>query len=254
MFCPKCGNQIPDSAHFCPNCGAKVGVQPSPISDGLSSSTTIQNDYSGMSADSVRKGPSLASKLVPVAAAVVIIVAAIFVITRFMPTDGKSSGGRVAQELTKTTNRVFSSNFSESSIETMFKSVIDMMPKEAVSALLAEEGLSDYSELMSELDILSLSDLSSLQPYMESLDITCEFVIGDQLSQAELSSINEGFTEHGLNLYATKGNSLGVAMNITALEDVRGINKGETISQSIDDTGLIVIAINDRWYLWGDIM
>ena len=28
MFCPKCGNQIPDGSTFCPLCGAAINVQP----------------------------------------------------------------------------------------------------------------------------------------------------------------------------------------------------------------------------------
>ncbi|MCR4605628.1 MAG: zinc ribbon domain-containing protein [Eubacterium sp.] len=31
MFCEKCGNQIPDGAEFCPNCGMKITVEPSGV-------------------------------------------------------------------------------------------------------------------------------------------------------------------------------------------------------------------------------
>ena len=30
MFCPKCGNQIPDGSKFCPKCGSQLGQAPAP--------------------------------------------------------------------------------------------------------------------------------------------------------------------------------------------------------------------------------
>ena len=33
MFCPNCGNKLPDGALFCANCGAKVQSDPAPASD-----------------------------------------------------------------------------------------------------------------------------------------------------------------------------------------------------------------------------
>ena len=82
MFCPKCGSRIPDGAQFCPKCGAKTGAQTPPVSDGLSSGTTIRNDYSSIPASGVRTGSFLASKLAPAAVTVIIVVLAVLVLPK----------------------------------------------------------------------------------------------------------------------------------------------------------------------------
>ena len=228
MYCGQCGYNNPDDASFCKSCGKPLAKS-----------------------DTQEKRPTRTLKTTGVIAAlVVVLIASFFVVKRVWFTDGQPSADRVAQELTKSTNGVVSSGFSESSINSLLSTLVGLMPKEAVSAMLAEEGLSDYSQLSEELGVMG--GLSGLESYMDSLDINCEYYVGDQLPQDELDSINESFKDHGIELRATEGNTLGLSMNITALKDFQGIGQGETKSQSTESTGLVAIAIGNRWYLWSN--
>ena len=82
MFCPKCGNQILEGAKFCPKCGAKTGAQITAIAGESSSCATKQVDYTVPASFDTGIRPSLISKMVPIIAAVAIVVLAVFAIPR----------------------------------------------------------------------------------------------------------------------------------------------------------------------------
>lgn len=76
MFCPKCGNQVPDGAAFCGQCGNKFENAPSAPTGTPASAGTLKGT-AGPSAT-----PSLKLTPVGIAAAIVAVVALIF---SFMP-------------------------------------------------------------------------------------------------------------------------------------------------------------------------
>lgn len=95
MFCPKCGKQIPDGSRFCSICGEKIAV-PEPV-------VTVENRKTAVTVvqpGAVRTGGKIQiKKYIPLAAAVVGILALVLLVSALFSGSGKAeyaylSGGR----------------------------------------------------------------------------------------------------------------------------------------------------------------
>ena len=69
MFCPKCGNELPDTAAFCNACGATIEKKVPAAADAANSAASV-----GVGAGAKNLGASLNPKLIGVVAAIVVIV------------------------------------------------------------------------------------------------------------------------------------------------------------------------------------
>ena len=56
MFCPKCGNQIPDGSRFCPGCGAQLGTPGGTPQQQYQRASAAQPRYQPVAAQPKRKG------------------------------------------------------------------------------------------------------------------------------------------------------------------------------------------------------
>ena len=72
MFCPKCGNELPETAAFCNACGATIEKRPSATADAKSTAASIN-------AGAKKPGAGLNPKLIGAIAVVVVIVVAFVV-------------------------------------------------------------------------------------------------------------------------------------------------------------------------------
>jgi hypothetical protein len=101
-FCRTCGQQVSDSANFCPNCGASVTT---------TQTTSAQAAYQetvGQDVASPSKKKSKALPIILMAAVLVVAAAAVFGLTRFFSSEAppaenagaaSSSNGNVAEEV-----------------------------------------------------------------------------------------------------------------------------------------------------------
>lgn len=98
MFCPKCGNSLPDGASFCNKCGAKL--ENARVAAKQGSSTTSVSSPSSVAQQAVASASSTRPSLQGVRVAAVVLVVAML-LTAFMPwfePDGalRAAGGAVS--------------------------------------------------------------------------------------------------------------------------------------------------------------
>lgn len=265
MYCSQCGCENPDAASFCKSCGKPVSRRVAPAaSGGYPGQPSVNAGAHPVAAYSTSAGTigggrahgGMGAKLIgAILVAVVAIVVAVIVAGGLGSGEGRPTSGQLAQDLSSSYSRLFSSGLSDSAITTVCNDMIDMMPGEAVDAALEKAGITDRSNISSLMSgYLSSSSISSVASYLDKLSVDCSLFVGDEISSSELSSINSDFQDAGVNLRATSGNELGINMSVTALEDMQDLSKGESKSQTVESTGLLAINIDGKWYLWGDSM
>ncbi|MFR8149042.1 zinc ribbon domain-containing protein [Adlercreutzia equolifaciens] len=89
MFCPKCGNQLPDGSAFCGKCGARLGATGAPKASGGGAAVRAQAQRkvaaskapSARSAASPAGAPASATKVPPLAMAAAVLAAAAVVLS-----------------------------------------------------------------------------------------------------------------------------------------------------------------------------
>ena len=264
MYCSQCGCENMETAAFCKSCGKPIAHRVSP---GISSSYpgSIKNESTkqatsyaasmGVAGGGRTRTGTTAKLIGAILVAVVAIVVAVIVMGGLGSGGGRPTSGQLAQDLSTSYSRLFSSGFSDSALTTVCNDMIDMMPSEAVDAALEKAGITDRSDVSELLGgYLSSSSYSSYASYLEKLSIDCSFFVGDEISSSKLNSINSDLQNAGVNLRVSTGNNLGMNMSVTALEDIQGVSKGESRTQTIDNTGLLAVNIDGKWYLWGDSM
>lgn len=232
MFCPQCGNQVPDGSRFCGKCGAQLsGGSPAPA------------PAAGPSvAVAPKKGPGPRAKLAIVAVvALAVVGAAIFGIVSCVRGGGHGSAQDVANGLGSAINKAFEGNFSSEAVAGAMDDLIDLMPQQAVDQALQKKGLTRddvADELMGQMGML---DSEEVQGVMSAVDIKITTSVGAELSADELASMNESLGEYGLT--ATEGNHIAASVEMSAL--------GQTQSQDAPETGMVAVKIDGAWYLWG---
>ena len=241
MFCPTCGKQNPDGAHFCGQCGRDLrGYAKQP----LQTATSVP---AGAATPNLGKR----SFLILAVAALVVIGVVIFGITRCVGGGGRGSAEDLANELTAPYQRIFDDSLSSASVEAFAETVLGAMPPEAVDAMLEESGTDSREEAIEQLgDSLVVGPASGVESVLDKVDVEIRITVGDTLDDDQIDSLNEDFEDHDISLEVTDACTLGADMPMTAREDVGTLDAGESTSQEASNSGLIAIEIDGSWYLW----
>ena len=273
MICPTCGSTLPDGAAFCANCGTLLASaqQPQPEPQ---PQPGPQPEYGFPTQPASPLSPASKKSKTPliigIVAGVVVLVAAVLV-TIFLvlpalsggsdakkdsgpkaPADVHASADAVAEELTSGVDDLISDGFSANALAGGMDRLLELVPEDASDALLDEVGLSrdDLREGLDDVtnSMMGLGDVSLILDYF---DIEMTFEVGDEMSERELDEVNDTFAEIGADdVEATSGYQLSAEMSMTALEDMYGIDEGDTESESVDETGIYAIEVDGSWYVW----
>ena len=248
MFCGNCGAQLSETAQFCGNCGKPVAPS-SGVAHVVNEGSAIGG--SGLSGASVASKRSY-TKIV-VGAVIVVAIAVIAFALSGLFSSGYSSSDKLAQKITTAYQDVVDDGFSESSLTAVTNTTLDCMPQEALDAMLAQSGISSRDELLEEFDLSSAASLlSAASLYLSYVDIVFLATPGAALDADEIEAINEQFDELGVDLTVQSAQHLSLTVTITVLEDIGTASAGESDVQTTDESGIILIEIDDAWYLWGD--
>lgn len=236
MFCPNCGNQLPDGSRFCGKCGTQLDVSPGVQPTGVP----------GPYAPVAEKPKSKAGLVIGIVAAVVvvagIVAAIVFGVTSCV--GGASTGS--AQGVVNGVNSAFvtmtDGDFSSSALSSGMDQLIDLMPSEVIETALREDGMT-REEVSDEMEDM-FGELDEYSSYMGLIDIKLNATLGTQLSSDELSDVNDDLIDGGASAPAAEGYHIGLDIEVSAL--------GETESQSVDESGLIAVRVGNGWYLWGE--
>lgn len=231
MFCPHCGNQLPDGSRFCGKCGAQLGGPAAPAA-GPATGPVV--------AGAPKKGLDPRVKLgIIVVAALAVVGAIVFGIVSCVRGGGHGSAQDVANGLNSAMTKMVDGDFSAESISGAMNDLIGLMPQKVVDQQLQEQGIT-REELSDQLEsAMGVMNLEQVQSYMSMVDITISTSVGDPLTADDLSDINSELSAYGLT--ATEGNRLVMTMSMSAL--------GQSQSQDVDT--LCAVKIDGGWYLWG---
>lgn len=233
MFCPMCGKENPGGARFCGHCGHELPRNPSPVPG------------SRPAPNSGRR-----SLLIMAVAAVVIVGVTIFGIMRCVGGGGRGTAQDLANELTKSYQRVFDEDMSDASIEAFAETTLDAMPPEVVEAALEEGSVESREEAIEQVGDSFAASLAGSESLLDKADFEIQMTVGDKLDDDYIDGVNENFDELGISIEVTEAYELGIDMKITALEDVGILEAGESRSQEVSNSGAAAVKIGNSWYLW----
>lgn len=248
MFCPKCGASLPDGAGFCGSCGAQLGQTNQQPAAAAAVATTA------MKAGGPNKKIIIGAGVVAVIVVIAIIVGIVSCASGF---KGAKTPSDFCVSLNKSMEKVIKDGFSENSAKKFAKDLINMMPPGYVDAYCKSNNISkDTLDKQIESATGSLGSLGpSLSPYLKSLDIKWTFSATKELSSSTISSINAQFNKVGYTKYATSGYYLSMDLSMTAKEAIPAANlkAGQTRSQTGMSTGMYVIQVDGKWYLFSSM-
>ncbi len=229
MFCPQCGNQLPDGSRFCGKCGAQIGgAAPAPGAPGTGPVVTPP-----------KKGLDPKVKLGIIGAVAVIAVAAIIFGIVSCVSGGRGSAQSIADGVNSAFTKMVDGDFSSSAVTDGMNALIDLMPQEAINQELQDQGMTreDLTKQLSS----QLGSLDQLSSVMSMVDISISTSVGDPLTADELEDVNDDLGKYGLTV--TEGNRIVLTMGISAL--------GQSQNQDMDE--FCAVKIGGSWYLWGGI-
>lgn len=270
MYCGVCGCENTDTAKFCKRCGE-------PLRPRAEAVRTMPYDYGPRPVDTrtvvaypdvtqpydpsvVRPGGrqplGLAIKVAIGATVLALgVVIALFVIRLTGSASNHGSAEEVASAVTNAMNSMFSSDLSDASAIHALDEILNLLPPGAKELAYQQAGITDSSELQSLLGssggLLGGVDTSQIAPYLSMVRISCTATVGEELSPGEIDAINKGLQDSGLGISASAGNRLELSMEVTALEDLPGMSKGQTETAANQGGGMAVINVDGAWYLWG---
>lgn len=252
MFCPACGAKNVDTAQFCAKCGKDLrGFKQTTGHQGVGRSygefSGAISNTTGVAGAARMSGAKLSPRLL-IVVAVVVVAFAIFGITRCV-NNPHASIEALAGSLTGSLQHVFDDDMSESSLESFGRAAVDLMPQQAVEALIERGGYDDREDVIDEIrDAASVESASSM---LGSVDMDIELKEGYGLDDDYLDNVNRKLKDDlDLSLEVTDAKTLGMDVTITAREDIGTLSAGETVSQDTDSIGLVGIEIDGQWYLW----
>ena len=249
MFCGQCGRENHDTASFCKYCGHTLAARRARPADSDPAPVEVGSGIPGTSKKALGIG-------VAVVAAIVIVAVVVVVVGRFGSgfIGGRSSSDQLAQDVSDSYNRYIASGFSTEGSKAFINDILNMVPNEAVEQVMRKEGVSDRSELVKALENQTggLGSIGKASTNLDKLKITITFFTEGEIPSSKMTSINQVLMSSGPNVRASEGYVLGARMEITALEDVSGVSKGQTKAETMDGMGSYAIKINDKWYLWLD--
>lgn len=249
MFCPHCGNQVPEGSRFCGKCGAQLSVGPAQQTgagaqpgDGYTPvSTDVPDDpFGGTPQNSGKKSP--VALIVAIVAVVAVVAPVIFGVTRCAG-GGTGSAQGVADSVDAAYTTIFEGDFSSDSVTDGVDQLINLMPPEAVEEALEKGGLT-RDDLRDELKE-SLGAIDEYSAYLSMFDLDVEATLGDELDSDELDRINSSLENSGVTSSASEGYHISMTLEMSAL--------GESYDQEMDESGAYAVHLDGGWYLWMNV-
>lgn len=252
MFCPACGAKNVDTAQFCAKCGKDLrgfkqaaGRQGGGRSYSGFSGATI--NATGVAGAARTSGAKLSPRLL-IVVIVVVVALAIFGITRCV-NNPHASIEALAGSLTGPLQHVFDDGMSESSLESFGRAAVDLMPQQAVEALIERGGYDDREDVIDE--IRNAASVESASSILDSVDLDIELKEGYRLDDDYLDNVNRKLEDDlDLSLEVTDAKTLGMDVTMSVREDIGALSAGETVNRDTDSIGLVGIEIDGQWYLW----
>lgn len=277
MFCPHCGNTLPDGSRFCGKCGAQLNLD-SGTSAGFGSQAGVGSQpgggygagpgmtpgggyvpgagpqpgggfapgsMTGVPGNSFG-GPQNRPKKAPVAlivaavAVVAVVALVIFGITRCVGGGSKGSAQGVANSIDAAYTKVFDGNFSSDSITAAVDQLMGLMPPEAVNSMMDESGIS-REELRDQIQS-AFGPIDQYTAYLSLVDFDLEVKLGDKLESSELDSIDSRLEDFDVSSSASEGYHVSLAVEVSAM--------GQSYNEEMDESGMYIIHLDDGWYLW----
>lgn len=244
MFCPECGHKNPEGARFCGACGKDMGAV----------ARTVPSASGGTSAAGVpiRQGATGALRRTPLlvlgAAVVLVVVLVVFGMGRC--SKGRGTVEALTDAVQSPYQQMLDDNMSDESVRSFAFAMVDLMPGDAVDALIERDGYDDKEEVVEEV-IDSMGASSTVQSMFEKVNAEVEITEGGRLDDDYVDDVNEKLRDDlGLSLEVEEAVALGTRITMTALEDVGGVSAGESVTQETDSSGLVAIKVDGQWYLW----
>lgn len=277
MFCPHCGNTLPDGSIFCGKSGAQLSASSAPpmgsqnpagagawpgggfaagpgmtpgggYAPGMGSQPGggfAPGSMTGVPGNSFG-GPQNRPKKAPVAlivaavAVVAIVGLVIFGVSRCVG----GGGGRSAQDVANSVDAIFAKfledDFSSGSMADGVDQMIDLLPPEMVDSMMEGSGFS-REELREEVES-AFGPIDQYSSYLSMIDFDVEVTLGDELGSSELDSINSSLEDYDVSSSASEGYYISLDVEVSAM--------GQSDSQQMDESGLYAICLDGGWYLW----
>ena len=269
-ICGHCGNQVSDQALFCGKCGNNISAPtpapdptpgptptpaptPTPVPAPAPTPTPVPAPAPGPSPATV---PGILSSLLASAGAyikpIVYALFAVAIVTGSAVSNGvpgavhPASAQEVANVLTAAVNRYYASNMDNDAAEKYTRTVWKYLPEDIANAAI-KECHGDKDEAIEKMSSV-LSDFTDSMS--GKIKVRAVFSVGDKVDSDDIKESNNAFHDAKFNSRLKRGYELEVAAVVTAKEDVGTLKAGETKKQDSMSSGMQVVQIGGRWYMW----
>lgn len=240
MQCPNCGYSNSEKGKFCIRCGTDFSKYKNDQTQFRSEQTSEKREKRGQRAHRV-------PKCIPFAAIVFTAFVAIILGRELLfPERGYSDYYYAAQAFEDALQEMCDENFSDTSVSEYKKAVADALPQGVKSGdvNVGSDPLANGSEeLKALLGSVSKDDDSGLYVYVIASE-------GKSLKPEALNEINDEMHACGIESDAEEGYGVEVKAKVEAYEDTSLLKRDEQKSETLDDVGISLIKVGDRWYLW----
>lgn len=245
--CEHCGNQVSDQALFCGKCGNDIGF------DGSGTNPAPQPPAPNPAPIPRPKlGPSPLAFAGAYAKQIVYAVFALVIVVGSVASNGMlgsvhpASAQEVANILTVAVNRFYSSDMDNDAAGEYVRTVWKYLPEDVTDAAI-EECDGDKDEAIEKMSGM-VGDVAD--SFAGKAEVRAVFSVGDKIDSSDIKENNNAFHDAKFKTRMKKGYELEVASVITAKEDIGQLEAGETKKVDPTSSGLQVVQIGDRWYIW----
>lgn len=251
MFCRKCGNQIPDGAAFCPNCGNAMGseqhqpqvqTQEQPTIQYDNTQGQMQYDTQGQFYD--LNGQNVANPYNPytptpkkkitkntvIGIAAVAVVAVAVIVALILIIGGLGKGEKSPEAA------------AEAYIEALSKldvdKLIDCVPDEVLEAMAEDQ----YDGSLKELKKDGREEFEEMKEDGWDIKVKVKVKENEKVSRDSLKKLNEKYEDNDCDI------KISEARDITVKLTVKGEIDGEDIDLTKEQE-VRVIKVGRRWYI-----
>lgn len=241
--CEHCGNQVSDQALFCGKCGNDISFG----GDGTNHvpQPPVPNPAPVPGPSPLAFAGAYAKQIVYAVFALVIVVGSI-ASNGMLGSVHPASAQEVANVLTVAVNRFYSSDMDNDATEEYVRTVWKYLPEDIANAAI-EECDGDEDEAIEKMSGI-VGDVTD--SFAGKVKVRAVFSVGDKVDSSDIKESNNAFHDAKLKARMKKGYELEVASLITAKEDIGQLEAGETKKVDPASSGLQVVQIGDRWYVW----